>query len=187
MNEHLRPVFEIMLPELERAGIEYWVYGGIGNAGCAGRFLRDNKDVDVFVKEIDLENTRSILCDPCCRNGFKVGRIRGKQRPKFEVYDKKGIEVLSLVPVYLEGPHAKLKFEKQGEKGFHPVPYSRQMLDRVEREICGYRFVTPPDECIRGLFRTYVDNKPKVKRRKKTQIDAHAILSFDERQARGLV
>jgi hypothetical protein len=27
MNEHLSPVFEVLLPGLERADIECWVYG----------------------------------------------------------------------------------------------------------------------------------------------------------------
>jgi hypothetical protein len=61
MNKHLQPVFNILLPELKKYGIDYWVYGGVSIAAYAGRFIRRNKDVDVFVKNIDFERAKLIL------------------------------------------------------------------------------------------------------------------------------
>ena len=46
--------------QIERAGIPYWVYGGIAVAGIAGQFIRPSPtvDVDIFVFEEDFERTR---------------------------------------------------------------------------------------------------------------------------------
>jgi phosphorylcholine metabolism protein LicD len=56
MNEHLKCVFEIVLPAVEQAGIRYWVYGGVAIAGIKGKFMRPNHpDVDLFVMEDDYE------------------------------------------------------------------------------------------------------------------------------------
>ena|ERR1700741_1910188 len=45
MNEHLAPIFSVVLPELHRSGSKYWVYGGVAIAGIKGNFLRPNPDV----------------------------------------------------------------------------------------------------------------------------------------------
>ena len=83
MNEHLQPVFEILLPELERARIQYWVYEGMGIAGVVGEFIRKNGDVDIFVREADFGNTESVLRGVCSRHSFKLTLKRG-WRPKLE-------------------------------------------------------------------------------------------------------
>ncbi len=55
MNEHLAPIFRVVLPELDRSGSKYWVYGGVAIAGIEGEFLRPNPDVDLFVMEDNYE------------------------------------------------------------------------------------------------------------------------------------
>jgi hypothetical protein len=91
MNKHLQPVFDDLLPVLEGAGIEYWVYGGVGRAGVVGRFIRPNGDVDIFVKEIDFRPATSLLEDKCNEMCFasrlveawrpKITRARNQKRP----------------------------------------------------------------------------------------------------------
>ena len=55
MNEHLRQIFEAIIPAIENADIAYWVYGGIAIAGLNGAYLRENPDVDIFVMSNDYE------------------------------------------------------------------------------------------------------------------------------------
>ena len=50
MNSELKPVFNKLLPQLVQAKIDYWVFGGVSVAAYTGSFIRDNKDVDIFVK-----------------------------------------------------------------------------------------------------------------------------------------
>lgn len=174
MNVHLEPVFRILLPELERAEIEYWVYGGIGIAACAGRFIRRNADVDIFVKDTAFEKTRSILQDTCCQNLLKLKSKRLKRvgRPKLEVIGKG--EILSVVPAYVEGKVVRFEFSNR------PAEYPFQMLERVERNISSYRFFTPRDEYIKGLFITYLTLRPRVKKKPKIRTDAKVVLTPDE-------
>ena len=72
MNEHLEPVFKTILPEIEKSGIDYWVYGGISVAASVGRFIRRNPDVDVFVKNNDFGRIKLLLEDLCDKNNFKL-------------------------------------------------------------------------------------------------------------------
>lgn len=65
MNDHLEPVFKILLPALEDAGIDYWIYGGIGIADITGGFIRNNRDVDIFVRETDYSQAKIILEGIC--------------------------------------------------------------------------------------------------------------------------
>ena len=171
MNEHLEPVFEVLLPELEGAEIEYWVYGGVSIAACVGRFIRKNEDVDIFVKDTDFESTRSILHDLCSRKNFTL-ELKTRPRPKLEVIDKR--EILSVVPVYLKDGVVQFRF-KNG-----PAEYPYEILERVVRNVSGYSLFTPPDEYIRKLFATYLSFRPDVRNRKKTRIDAKEILTPDE-------
>jgi hypothetical protein len=43
MNEHLEPVFIVLLPGLEKAGIDYWVFAGVAIAGLQGEFFVKTK------------------------------------------------------------------------------------------------------------------------------------------------
>jgi len=184
MNEHLQPVFEILLPALEGAGIKYWVYGGVGIAGVVGEFFRPNGDVDIFVEERDFVNATSLLDNICKQNGLTPkdrGRLNG--RPKFEVIDEKVIdkekrEILSVVPVYRKDGHVEFVF------GPRPTRYSDQMLASAPRNIGRYRFPTPADKYIKELFKTLVRNRRKVKTKEKIweniQRDAQKILTLEE-------
>ena len=176
LNKHLEPVFEILLPELEKAGIEYWVYGGVSIAAFAEKFIRENKDVDIFVKETEFESTRSILDNLCNQNNFRLiscKPLRRTQRPKLEIkIDKR--ERLSVVPVYLKDNMVEFRFEKGLEK------YRCQILEKVERNISGYRFFTPPNEYIKSVFKNYLTSRPDKKNKPKIQTDAKAILTPNE-------
>ncbi len=174
MNKHLEPVFEVLLPGLEKAEVEYWVYGGVSIAAFAGRFIRENKDVDIFVKEADFENTKSVLDDLCNRYGFKPKPCKPlrNQRPKLEVIDKS--EILSVVPVYLKERVVEFRFKN----GTAEYPYP--ILERVERHISSYHFFTPPDEYVKTLFIKYLTLRPNVKNRRNTRKDAETILTPDE-------
>jgi hypothetical protein len=171
MNKHLRPVFNILLPELERARIDYWVYGGIGIAAIMGDFIRENRDVDIFIKESEFKNARSVLDDVCNQYNFKL-LLKRNLRPKLEVIEKS--EIFSVVPVYLEANLVKFRFMN----GSAEYPY--RILQKVERHISSYRFFTPPNEYIKKLFIKYLTLRPKKKKEQKTKIDARAILTGEE-------
>lgn len=159
---------------MERVETEYWVYGGVGVAVLAGGFIRENADVDVFVKETAFEDTRSILCDLCSQNEFKLKYTRqgANRKPKLEVIERK--EILSVVPAYLKANVVEFRF-KNGTAEYHC-----QILQKVERNISDYRFFTPPAEYIKKLFIKYLTLRPDVKRRQKIRCDARAILTPDE-------
>ena len=61
MNEHLSPIFKIILPAIEKAEIVYGVFGGIGITAYAGEFFRENEDVDIFVLEESYGRTIDIV------------------------------------------------------------------------------------------------------------------------------
>lgn len=105
MNENLEPVFNILLPGLESSGIDYWVYGGVSVAACAGEFIRDNKDVDVFVRDTDFEKGKSSLYKICVKYNFKLIYIQPKnagEKPKINI-EIDNNERLSVIPGRREG------------------------------------------------------------------------------------
>jgi len=179
MNEHLQRVFEILLPELEREEIEYWVYGGVSRAALVGRFMHHNRDVDIFVKEPDFECAKLVLDDLRNRYEFTLNTCRPLKngRPKFEVIDNEKREILSVVPVYVKDGVVEFRFEKR------PAPYPYQILEGTARNISGWSFFTPPDEYVKELFKTYLTSKPVVKKREQIRIDAKEILTPDEFRA----
>jgi hypothetical protein len=174
MNKHLQPVFDILLPGLERAEIEYWVYGGIGIAAFVGEFIRENGDVDIFVKETAFEDARSVLSEVCNQDNFRLKstKLGSNQKPKLEVIDKK--EILSVVPVYPKANVVEFRFKNASAE--HP----NQILQRVERNFCDCRFFTPPDEYIKRLFIDFLTLRPGMKKRKNIRVDAKTILTPGE-------
>jgi len=140
MNKHLKPIFEIFLPDLIEAQIDYWVFGGVSVAAYTGKFLRFNKDVDIFIKEAGMDNALSILESRCYDQDFVWNKCRplradGFSRPKLEV--KKGPnEILSIVPVFLETNQAALVFGNGVKK------YPMEILERIKREVSGNVFYT---------------------------------------------
>lgn len=180
MNEHLKPVFEVVLPKLEEANIDYWVYGGISIAAYTGNFVRSdkNKDVDMFVGEGDFEKAKSILSDLCKRNNFKLDSSSQKvgERPKVEVRVN-GYEVLSMIPVYQKASVVVFKYSDGDQE------YPSQILEKIERNISGYRFFTPQDEFIKKMFINHIKVRPGKKQRKEYKEDAKAILNTGELNA----
>lgn len=179
MNRHLEPVFKILLPGLEKAGVGYWVYGGIAIAAFVGKFIRINKDVDIFVMEKDFSKAKLVLEDICRKqenanlkecNLLKRGNY---SRPKLEVKIS-GAERLSVVPVYLKDNCAVLVFGN-GAKNF-----SDEILEKVERNISGYRFLTPLNKYIKGIFLNCFRHKRDWKAREDVRKDAEVILSPEE-------
>ena len=61
-NEHLAPVFEVMLPTLDENGVCYWVYGGVGVAGTVGEFF----DETVTSTSMCAARMHSIARVRCC-------------------------------------------------------------------------------------------------------------------------
>jgi hypothetical protein len=175
MNEHLQPVFGILLPELEKVGIEYWVYGGVGIAAVVGRFLRYNTDVDIFIEQSEFVRATACLDNACRHDGLKPHLIPGR-RPKFEVKVRETdrSDILSIVPAYRKDGYVEFIFKPR------PAQYPEQILTRVPRCIRDHSFFSPPDGYIRELFKTYLTNRPEKKRSKKVQVDARAIFGPDE-------
>lgn len=175
-NKKLRPVFEIILPRLEEAQIEYWVFGGVSIAAYARGFIRDNKDVDIFVKNTDFEKADLILHDLCSQINLKYCFTISEERPKLEIKIN-GIERFSMVPIYQEND--KVIFLYENRYGGNQE-YPNQILKRVERDISGYRFFTPRDEFIKEMFINHIKVRPDKKNRSNIKTDAKAILTPEE-------
>ena len=175
MNEHLKPIFEVLLPGLEDTQIDYWVFGGISIAAYARKFIRENRDVDIFLRDTDFEQARSILDDLCSQNSFilKHGSKEADERPKVEVKID-GSERFSMIPVYQKDNTVAFKYKDGDQK------YPTQILERVERNISGFRFFTSSDEFIKGMFINHIKARPDKMKREKIIKDAKAILNSEE-------
>lgn len=176
MNEHLKPVFEFFLPALEGAGIDYWVYGGVSIAAYANGFIRRNKDVDVFVVDNDFNKAKSVLEYLCNKQGFKLKPHDSndpRSRPKIDIIIDSE-ERMSVIPVYRKNDLIVFRYRKGGKK------YPDHILERIERNISGYKFFTPSNEFIREMFINHMEAEPKKKERCKFKKDAKAILDYDD-------
>lgn len=175
MNKHLEPVFKIMLPELEKNEIDYWVYGGVSVAAYVGRFIRRNPDVDVFVKDNDFERVKLILEDLCNKNNFKLINSpppKDNRRSKLDIkIDKKRLSVIS---VYLKNNVVVFEYPEGDQI------YFNQILNKIKRNISGFRFFTPQNEYIKELFKNHIIARPDKRSRLEYKIDAKAILSSQE-------
>ncbi len=179
MNEHLEPVFNVILIELEKADIDYWVYGGIGVAACVGRFIRSNDDVDIFIKENDFEKAKLVLRklsvtqkDFCLKECGSLKRD-GFDRPKFEIRSHK-VEILSVVPIFLAQDSVTLVFGN-GARNF-----PNKILERVERNLLGYKFFTMTNSFIKELFLNCLHHRNNWRTRDDLKKDARAILTKEE-------
>jgi len=176
MNEQLKPIFEKIIPAIKAGSIKYWIYGGIANAAVFGSCYRSNPDVDLFVLEEDFDKTEEVLVKLCNDNGWKVSKTFLNNRPKIEVLIlknlEKWIERLSVVPVYLIGNNAELKF-KEGQRR-----YSGDILQQTERRLNNFTFYTISNEFLKKLFIEYLDSKEKYP--PKRIDDARKILTDEE-------
>jgi len=177
MNKHLEPVFKILLAGIEVAAMDYWVYGGIGVAACVGKFIRRNKDVDIFVNDNDYEIVKSILAGLCNKYNFtqiEHPKSKNNPRPKLDIKIE-GRERLSVIPVYQNNDVVLFKYPKG-----HDESYSDQILTRIKRNVSGFSFFTPPNECIKKLFINHINARPDKKGRLDMIKDAKAILNSEE-------
>lgn len=153
-NEKLEPVFRLVLPELEKAGREYWVFG---------EFHRVNKDVDIFVKEPDFQSARLVLESVCQSHGLKYGATTDDKtkREKFEIFHNNSKkDVFSMIPVYQEDGQVIFRYPN-GFGGNQSFPID--IFERKERSILGYRFFTPKDEYVKRLFIEHMKTRPREK------------------------
>ena len=175
LNTHLKPVFEILLPSFNNAEIDYWVFGGVGISAYVGKFIRKNKDIDVFVKEADFKKTISILARVCASNNFKfISHVPQGGRPKIDIKIN-GKELLSVIPVYLVNDIIEFRFGKIVDK------YSLQVIDKVERNIDGNRFYTPPNEYIKKIFLNHLVARRDKLNRPGVKTDIEAVFTPEER------
>lgn len=148
MNEHLKPIFQIVLPALEKAGIDYWVYGGVAIASTKGEFYRPNDDIDIFVFDNDYQRTLKEI-EKLNYDWIRIEVAEPlKGRPKNNYFiEIKGEEkeIFSVIPVYKVN-NDKVKFIYKIEL----IP--QVLLIREKRAIGDYIFFTPSTEFIKEQF-----------------------------------
>ena len=175
MNEHIKPIFEIVIPGIQSVEIKYWIYGGIGYASMIGKFYRKepNSDVDLFVLDNDLDGIEKNLESICGQNRWRIRKTFLKSgRPKIELLIGKK-ERLSVVPVYKINEYVEFKFEKISKK------YPLDVLTQIERHLEGYTFFTPRDNYLKDFFILYLDNK-RVPYKPKRIEDGRYLLTKEE-------
>ncbi|MDP2860905.1 MAG: hypothetical protein Q8N98_04310 [bacterium] len=140
MNEHLKPVFEIILPALEQAGVEYSVFGGIGVAGMRQVFYRQNDDVDVCVSEKNFLAVGKILSSLARQQNWELKKdlrlVPG--RPKYELsFIGEKHNFFSVIPLFETPDGIEFKFYKNS------LVFENDIWNR-ERQVIGnfsfYRF-----------------------------------------------
>lgn len=176
-NAHLESVFQILLVELEKAGVDYWAFGGISIAAYAGKFIRHNKDVDIFVKETDFQRTIPILKNICVSNGFElIPHTPQEGRPKIDIKIN-GKELLSVIPAYLKDNSVMFKFGKVTDK------HAPQILEKVKRNIDGNKFYTSSNKYIKQFFLNHLAARKDKIKRPEIKTDIEVVFTPDE-QAR---
>lgn len=150
MNKHLEPIFSTVIPEIEKAGVGYWVYGGIGIAGIKGFFYRKHQDVDIFVLDKDYKKVTEIIGIISGLNSWRINHSVLKDiRPKTELFIK-GRERLSLIPIYERGNEVEFIFENGSRK------FSKKLLEPVIRDVEISRIPTPSEDIMKELLRFYL-------------------------------
>ncbi|TSA44810.1 hypothetical protein D4R52_03610 [bacterium] len=153
MNEHLKPVFEIILSALERAKIEYSVFGGIAVAGMRGYFYRPNKDVDVCVIEKDYLTARKILSDLALRENWRFAEDHdlAPGRPKYELFFRgQRDDFLSVIPVFKTPEGVVFKFYKNEQI------YEDDIWNRQKQTIGNFTFYRFKDNYVKQLCLVHV-------------------------------
>ena len=167
-----------MLPALEKAGIDYWVWGGIGIAGAKKVFREEisNNDVDVIVKDSDWEKSKILLRQLAFELGLEY-RESEKYSDSFKIeLIYKGKEIFSAVPVFAKDDHVDFRY---GQK--FPLDFLEPELREVDR----YKFPTLKDKYLKELFICYFEhnlNKKGSKYWQKHMIDAQGFLSEEQIQ-----
>jgi hypothetical protein len=185
MNEHLKPIFEVVLPAVEKAGIPYWIYGGIAIAGINEAFVRINTDVDLFVLN---ENYQAVidLIEPLGKElGWRFQDTNFRARPKREWFEHgNDKDLLSIMPVYKGDGRVRIIF--QTSVNDYPV----SLLTQKQRNLVSYAFPTPDDSYIKDLFIRNLKYLIKSRKfrdctdlRDKYEKDASVILNEEERRS----
>jgi hypothetical protein len=176
MNEHLAPIFRMVLPELDRCGFKYWVYGGVAIAGIKGEFLRHNPDVDLFVMEDHYDKIVQTIAGFESRFGWRHEDDDVERRKKRDWFapDQKE-DVLSVVPVFHAEDRVRFIF---GSNSYTP----QNVLSSEIRTIAGFSFNTPGTALIKELFLRKAHSGPYLldSRITKMKIDAKVIMDGEE-------
>ena len=178
MNEHLAPIFEVVLPELDRSGSKYWVYGGVAIAGIKGKFLRPNLDVDLFVLEHDYENIIDTIAGFESKLGWRHDDNNADKRNKRDWFAPgQDEDLLSVVPVFPTGDRIRFVFGRGSYT-------SQNVLSSEIRTIAGVSFVTPSAALIKELFLRKAHSGPYLldSRISKMKTDATVIMDRKEYQ-----
>lgn len=176
MNAHLKPVFELVLPAIESAGIAYWVYGGVAIAGINRAFLRKNPDVDVFVMNDDYDKTVGLVARLEKELGWthKDAKEQRDRRKRDWFAGGNHRDIFSVVAAYpVKDSRVQFKF---GRDFFPNSP-----LTEEERRIDSYCFVSPSADLLKELLIAKSnERKPLRERIEKLKIDAKVIMTGDE-------
>lgn len=173
-NRHLAPIFDELLPALEEAAIPYWVCGGVGVAGGVGRFVRENKDVDAYVREADFDATRAVVNGLCPSRGWELGDAKPlRGRRKFYV-NIRGRERFSAVPVF--DTSSGIEYRTDISLTLPPGAFEREL-----REVAGFKFFAPPIAVAKALLRSfYVEHPKKFSLGSRRHTDAIALFTSSE-------
>lgn len=190
LNQHLAVVFEEILPAFTEAGIKYWVFGGVGVAGVAGKFLRENQDIDTYVLEEDFPKVEPILKRLVEKHGawdaegwdLRYSMMKNNGRPKFDIFIRK-VERFSVFPVYKVADGVEFRI-------LETVKLSDDALIQEPKTLEGFQFFSPPKEVISQLLRSLAEqvikrydpvrHPKKLDTGSKHMIDAQAIFTKEE-------
>jgi hypothetical protein len=178
MNEHLAPIFCVVLPELLRSGSKYWVYGGVAIAGIKGKFLRPNPDVDLFVMEDDYEKIIETIAGLESKLGWTHEDKDAEKRNKRDWFaPNQNEDVLSVVPAFPAGNRIRFVFG-------HGSYTSQNVLTSEIRTIAGLSFVTASTALIKELFLRKAHSGPYLldSRISKMKTDARVIMDREAYQ-----
>lgn len=174
MNEHLKPIFQVVLPAFEKTGIEYWVFGGVGIAGAKGRFDRENGDVEIIIKDSYWEKAKEICQDIAADLGFMYC-LHEKYHDKFKIdlYQDKD-ELFSVVPAFITETDIDFRYGKR---------FPLDFLDAQWREVERYKFPSLKDKYLKDLLICYFERNLDRKGTKywnKHLIDVKGFLSEEQ-------
>lgn len=187
LNSHLEVIFNEVLPALNDARIKYYVFGGIGIAGITGKFLRENKDVDVYILEQDFTKAEKVLRELVEKHGdwdadgwvFSYSMMKKTKRPKIEL-SIKGTERFSIIPVYKVDDGIEFRVVE-----VFKLP--NEALIQEQKSADGFNFFSPPNQVLLEMFRSLIEryiahyNKPEPpKEDSRHIIDARAVFPKEE-------
>lgn len=174
MDEHLKPIFQQILPEFDKRDIQYWVWGGVGIAGAKGRFDRENEDVEIIVKDSDWGQSKELLQKKAQRLDFRY-ILHEKYHDKFKVDLYQGRrEIFSAVPVFVTDTDIDFRYGKR---------FPLDFLDAKSRIVGEYKFPSLKNEYLKELLICWFEKNQGKKGGEswgKHMTDARGFLSEDQ-------